>query len=319
MRTVTLHDDIAVLAGRLPSFLLGVPSMLSEAELLLVHNLARYHVAGHGLVVDGGAFLGGSATALGHGLRRNAQLDHIRSRFERPIRSYEMGLWLERWAPLVTRYAIDPPLAAGDSFEPHLRRNIEPVADLVDLRIGDILQSEPITQPIELLFLDILKTPAIADFAVRHFFPRLLPGVGIIVEQDYFTAETPWLSRVYEHFADHFDYLGEVQSTAVWRCRRPISAEDAEAFVTAGPGEAESLRLADAAMARTTDPNRRFMLAIAKLQVVNHWQGPEAARDFCRSLPGAFPEQTGPTRWRRLADLWREFSRSAEEGRVPSY
>ena len=177
----------------------------------------------------------------------------------------------------------------------------------------------PPTEPIEILFLDILKTQAIGDFAARHFFTRLLPGVSIVVEQDYFSAEAPWLSCLYEHFAAHLEYLGEIQSSAVFRCVTSIPAAAAEAFVREKPPAVEQIRNAEQAMARTTDPNRRFMLALAKLQVVAKVAGADAARAYLATIPGDFPEQTGNTRWKRLRDVWSQCRAHAEAGTLPSY
>jgi len=43
------------------------------------------------------------------------------------------------------------------------------------------------------LFLDVLKSPEIADAVARDFFPSLVPGRSVIVHQDYAAHYIPWV------------------------------------------------------------------------------------------------------------------------------
>src|SRR5204862_4565513 len=47
--------------------------------------------------------------------------------------------------------------------------------------------------PIDVLFLDILKSWEINDAVLRDFFPSLVPGRSVIVHQDYGWGDTPWI------------------------------------------------------------------------------------------------------------------------------
>lgn len=200
--TSILYDNLTdILHSRpwadveLPPEVLAVPTMLSVRERQLLYWLARYHVNGSGRIIDAGSFLGGSTSALAAGLAARAD-----------------GPWDEMIAAYdkfrVEQYTIDnygqyfSDCVVGASFLDAFERNLAPWRNVVEARAGDILDSSWTGEPIEILFLDTIKSWVINDFAIRTFFPCLVPGHSIILQQDYLWGFGPWLHITMELLAD---------------------------------------------------------------------------------------------------------------------
>lgn len=179
-----------------------VPTMLMDDELRLLDYLSGDYWRGKGIVVDAGSFLGGSTVALAHGLRRNLAR---RLCDETPlIHSYDF-FRIEDW----TRGLYFPETArAGQSTRALYDANVAEFARLLCVHEGDITHSAPPAAPIEILFIDIAKHWTVCDWITEHFFPRLIPGHSIVVQQDYlWGASTGWLQVVMEYFHDEFEIV----------------------------------------------------------------------------------------------------------------
>jgi hypothetical protein len=198
----------------LPPEVRQVKTMLSAQELELLYTLARDHYTGRGDIVGGGAFLGGSTLALGCGLRDNPAVADTRGR----IHSYD----LFRADGYVARFVPGYPI--GTSTRPYYDRVIAGVADHVAVHEGDITTYPwPADRPIEILFIDVAKSWDTNDFLLHQFFPRLIPGVSTVIQQDYHWPHVPWLSITMELLADHVTYLGSMPwATAYYRWDRAL-------------------------------------------------------------------------------------------------
>lgn len=251
--------------------------MMSVDERRFLYGYAANAYRGEGVIIDGGIFLGGSTMCFGQGIERNAMRDEILRRWPRPVRSFERGIAGPQLRRFYAPGSRQLP-AMGESFAHIIRENIEPVARLVDLRIGDILDQATGSEPVEILFLDVLKVPNIASFAVERFFGRLIPGCSIVVQQDYFYDKLPYIKTMQESFSDSFAYVGEIASTAVFRCTAPIGPRRIEAFINRRPDGDEEFALATRAMKRTSDPVRKVMMAVSRLRIATHYRGHDEGR-----------------------------------------
>jgi hypothetical protein len=63
---------------------------------------------------------------------------------------------------------------------------------------GDITRIGWDGGPIDVLFLDVLKSWEINDAVLRDFFPALVPGRSVIVHQDYAGGYMPWIAITVE-------------------------------------------------------------------------------------------------------------------------
>lgn len=177
-----------------------VPTMLTPEERQLYHWLGR-RVRGDGAVVDLGAYAGGSAARLLSGIALSGRSAHVHSydRF-RSSRAF--------WA----RYLPDEPLPEADDADllPVVRRNLAPWEGRVTLHVGDIGQMRWTGGPIEILSVDAAKGAVMADHIAEQFFPSLVPGRSILVQQDYLMAVQPWLSAQMVAMRDCFLPLAHV-------------------------------------------------------------------------------------------------------------
>lgn len=317
LQTAQLTDAFAGMVSAIPASSLATPSMMSIAERQFLFGLASRYYSGKGIIIDAGIFLGASTRCFGEGLRANARYEEFRQNWPQPVVSFERAIVNPNMPDFFKRHGMAFSAERGESFETELRRNIEPVKDLVDLRIGDIMQTAEVTQPVEILFLDILKDPRVSARTVRAFFPRLIAGRSVVIQQDYFYERLPWIKTHQEIFRDYFDFVGEIGSSAIFLCIKEIP----EAAVDVLAGEippAEQLRLASIAMQRSADPSRRFLMALSKMRLIQKLQGRTAARAYLDVVRGEFPEQVSQTRHERLSDALSEAEKFCMEKVTPS-
>ncbi len=179
---------------------LRVPTMLTPEERLFYHWLGR-RVQGDGATVDLGAYAGGSAARLLSGLALSGRRFHVHS-FDR-FRS-SRAFW--------ARYLPDEPLPQTDDADllPVVRRHLAPWDGHVTLHIGDIGEKRWTGGPIEILSVDAAKGAVMADHIAAEFFPALVPGRSIVVQQDYLMAVQPWLPAQMVALRDCFLPLAHV-------------------------------------------------------------------------------------------------------------
>lgn len=192
---------------------MAVPSMLSAEESQLYHWLGR-RALGIGATVDLGAYAGGSAARLLTGLALSGKGFHLHA-YDHFTSSRQV------WA----KFLPGEPLPDHDEADilPIVRRHLAPWADHVTLHPGDILQQGWAGGPVEILAVDAAKGSAIADHIAERFYPALVPGKSILVQQDYLMAIQPWLPAQMAMLADHFLPLAKVAKDCVaFLCIKPV-------------------------------------------------------------------------------------------------
>jgi SAM-dependent methyltransferase len=235
-------------AREVPTACANVPTMLAPDELRLLNYLGDQYYTGAGCIVDAGCFLGGSTVALADGLRRNLRrrgrteekLIHSYDRFE--IEEWNIGSYFS---------APDQP---GESFRPRFDRNIASHADLIEVHEGDVRSSPWQGGPIEILFIDIAKHSTVCDWLTWQFFPHLIPGKSVVIQQDYLYHHwVAWLHITMEFYSDYFEYVGDTGVNSVMFLNTKRIPEDVlrentvESLTTA-----EKIELMDRAAARFT-------------------------------------------------------------------
>jgi hypothetical protein len=197
----------------------GVPTMLTPEEERLYHWLGR-RVSGDGAVIDLGAYAGGSAARLLSGLALSGRGCHVHSydRF-RSSRAF--------WA----RYMPDEPLPETDDANllPVVQRHLAPWQGRFTLHVGDIGQTHWTPEagtggPIEVLSVDAAKGSAMADHIAAEFFPALVPGRGVLIQQDYLMSVQPWLCAQMVALRAAFLPLAQVPKVGlVFLCTAPVT------------------------------------------------------------------------------------------------
>jgi hypothetical protein len=179
----------------LPPDAVGIPTMLSKAERKLLYSLARDYAGGDYAIVDAGCFLGGSTAALLAGIR-----DRMEPWQGPLVESYDLFRVEAFTVPKFFR--DDPLLRVGDSFRPRFDAHIARFDVPHVVHEGDITQIGWSGGPIDVLFLDVLKSWEINDAVLRDFFPSLVPGRSVIVHQDYGWGGHEWIPITVELMRD---------------------------------------------------------------------------------------------------------------------
>ncbi len=249
--------SIALLS--LPAALRRVPTMLGIDELRMLHGLGKRHWANRGAIVDAGCFLGGSTMALGTGLVANPALN---AAVARPvIETYDL-FEIEEWT--IGQFFPDH-RKAKESFFAEWQANVAPLGDLVRSHPGDVTAERWDDRPIEILFIDLAKHWIVNDHVVRTFFPALVPGVSVVVQQDYlYTCWNGWLAVTMEVFADYFSISDTALSgSVVFRYDRQIPRNLIDGDVFASLSRSEIRRLMTRAIGRFSGHRRKILEASA--------------------------------------------------------
>lgn len=84
------------------------------------------------------------------------------------------------------RSALGCPIVPdGESFLEHTKDIVKPYEHLIRLHEEDLLAPERFRDPIEFLFVDAMKSWKLANAITRTYFPRLIAGRALIVQQDF--------------------------------------------------------------------------------------------------------------------------------------
>ena len=157
-----------------------VPCMMTKSELRYLYWLASQVYTGQGAIVEIGTWLGGSAGYLATGLKdsgiNNAQLYCIDRFYWRPIE-------IEK--------------AHGQNFPVNLQQNKQDTSEIVKKYLTSIYPKVSILKtsikdltwnatPIEILHIDAPKDLGTFSMVLKRLSPFLIPGVSIVVLQDFF-------------------------------------------------------------------------------------------------------------------------------------
>lgn len=206
--------------GDIDSTLLGnAPTMLSPGEQQMLHWLAREMPIDEGnCILDAGAFLGGSTVPLASGSCLNSGLNNKNSLiytydiFTAPHDGFSLGF-------------IDNSKKPGDSVLDLFCKNVEKYLASLIIIAGDFLYSPPPPRNIDILFIDIAKTWEINDHLITKYFPLLVPGRSIVIQQDFNDQSVPWVKLTMFHFQEYFEHLCDDDGCRVFLCSKPIPPE----------------------------------------------------------------------------------------------
>jgi hypothetical protein len=261
----------------------GLWSMTIARELAFCESYARECFSGAGRMVDLGCWFGATTFSLARGLTRNR-----RAKNNRMIEAFDLFVW-NKWMQL----AADPiqmpvKYREGESFYEDVKRLLAPYKDIVRLCQQDLMEYEPAKGPVELLFIDAMKTWPLARKIVTGFFPLLIPGVSIVVQQDFIfhqpIAATSHL--LMWRLRDHFEWLHQIprSGSVVFVCKKQI---DAASLPNLGP-ESFTLEEIDQAYeysrACVVEDDRRTHVEAAKLLFLIERAQYEAALKHVRWL-----------------------------------
>ncbi|MCU1369899.1 MAG: glycosyltransferase [Ilumatobacteraceae bacterium] len=170
-----------------------------------------------GAVVELGPWLGASSSAIARGLERAGRNDGFDTYDTFVFEDIE-----ERTAgtPLEGRFHD------GTSFRSLVEGRLGRHGERVRVHEGDVCGVEWTGGPIQLLFVDIAKTWDTWR-AVRETFVAHVAVGGLVVQQDWAHANTPWLILWHHRWRRHFEPLGVVNHspTVAFELRSPLPPE----------------------------------------------------------------------------------------------
>ncbi len=163
---------------------IDVPTMLSQEERRLYYWVARHWAQDAGAIVDLGAFAGGSTARLAAGVaaRNGTATVHAYDRFTVDEKTKTRML-----------YHQGVPEFDGNDLLPLAQRHLAPWAHRVILRRGEIQELGWPGGPIEVLALDAAKHAVRLDTMAAQFYPALIPGRSVLIQQDFLSWKQPWL------------------------------------------------------------------------------------------------------------------------------
>ncbi len=201
-----------------PTEVMQIPAMIIDDERRLLHWLAWDYWSGEGKILDAGSYLGASTAALASGLaaRGEPPSDWVIASYDRFVLDYFM----------LAQLPPESELDEGDSFRAIFDHNLAPYAGLVDVREGDLAEIGWSGEPIEIAFFDVLKTWPLSDFALRTFYPAMIPGRTVIVQEDFVSEFCPWVHVTMGLLDPYVELLDLLEwGSAVYLVREPIPDE----------------------------------------------------------------------------------------------
>lgn len=186
---------------------------MKPQELDMLYSLAKNALSGRGIIMDAGIFLGASTRCFALGIAQNPKASN------KAIKSYELG---EKNKFMGSNPQIDG-IEVGESFGHILVEQLGKYKQ-VELRIGDITKEKHTNNPIELMFLDVLKVPKIMHHINAEFMPYLVDG-GILVQQDYYWPFGWWINLWMELFSDFFEVIDTAETSVAFRLLKKLPPE----------------------------------------------------------------------------------------------
>jgi 2-polyprenyl-3-methyl-5-hydroxy-6-metoxy-1,4-benzoquinol methylase len=194
--------------------------MLSIPERQYLYEYGKLKYLGKGQIVDLGCWLGSSTIPLAMGLSENLN-NRVQ---ERQIHAYDLFIW-EAW---MNQFVVDTSLQGkyqpGDSFLLECQRQIETWSQYIKLCPGDLTQLAWQGDSIEFLFIDAMKSWALANSIFHNFIPYLIPEISLLVHQDFAHFGTHWIHPIMYRLRSYFKPIYDIPDSwsLVFQYQKPI-------------------------------------------------------------------------------------------------
>jgi tetratricopeptide (TPR) repeat protein len=262
-----------------------------------------------GVIVDGGSFLGRSAWFLATGLAANPNLGREK---KLPIHCFDNFIVNDDLTTEAIQDQFGVRLPLGASTRRLFDAAVVNVAEWLEVHEGDFRTYVWKPRPIEILFVDVAKSTVLNRRLVESMFPCLLPGVSVVVQQDY---HHPWLPHIHitmEHLSDYFEIVEpKIDDSAAFLCTRPISAEVAAEAATLNDRlpPAALLALMDRAIARLP-AEHRCHVELARANLVGRTYGRKNMQAELARIDDRYGARTSDEVWSRYRRQMQDFLKS---------
>lgn len=193
--------------------------MTTKEERAFLQWYASAKFQGRGVMVELGPFVGASTAAICSGLisRQAGGTEHGKLESNRIVRVYDRFVCTPNMVDCI-RQALGPEapfnIEVGASCRPLFDLQTKEYANFFTLHDGDLLAETHDNAPIEFLFIDAMKTPELAKHVVRQFYPSLIPGHGVLVQQDFVHYYASWIHILQYRLRHLFRFVLHVPRSA---------------------------------------------------------------------------------------------------------
>jgi len=248
----------------IPEIVMKPKGMIGPEERSCFYWLAKNRLTGLGCIVDAGSFLGASTLCFAAGA-----FDAGHKTFgNRPIvHAYDYFKAVDKYVVQYIESSFRP-AKEGDSYLDIFNEQTESYRELIAAYPGDFLGHKWHGDPIEILFVDVAKSAKLNAHAIGEFFPSLIPGVSVVVHQDYFHCWHPYIHIGMEFFGDEFELLDEHVEfqSRVWQLKQELSPEKIARMRAYDLAKSERLELLDRLIDKSSTHSKPMM------EVVRLWQ-----------------------------------------------
>lgn len=178
-----------------PAAAMKIPTMLCEDESRLLYWLTSEWAKGIGAVCDLGCFAGGSTARLAAGMSSAGN--------DSKIHAYDY-FTISKEHKREFLYSKGVRKFWGENLLPTAKKLLKPWHDKIVYHKGDVATADWNGGPIEILFIDVMKSTDSADSIAKNFFPHLLAEQSVIVHQDYLHWKNPWITVQMQLLSDFF-------------------------------------------------------------------------------------------------------------------
>lgn len=194
-----------------------------EEERRCFHYIARHCISGGGQIIDAGAAFGASAYSLASGLARNP------SRWDTRVHSYDLFTSeAEYVSALATQYFR--PVKTGDDIFDIYEYQVGKYRNLIRPHRGDFLRYKWDGSRIDVLMVDMAKSPDLNVRIIEQFYPCLVPGESLLVHQDFYFSWLTYIHISMQYLAHRFEIVDRLipDGSRLFLLKDAITADEIE-------------------------------------------------------------------------------------------
>lgn len=270
--------------------------LIEDAEVAHFTDVVRTVYRGDGVIVDAGSFLGSSTCALFDGIR--APICDLGNQSVIAIDRFVVGdQYLQEF---FLQRGVD--VRRGESFLPHFLRRVGSRIAGIEVRAGELLEVGRIDRPIEVLMLDICKSRPLNAYVLGTWFPKLISGHSVVLQQDLHSPSQPWIAICMGFLLDYFDVVtSKVGECASFRLRTMIPSGTIREAQSLSSSDPSAIRSLDRLIEAFPDENIASLLLHRSMLLWQRGLRNEAKRQLEKALDLPAPSDRKWTKWLAIA------------------
>ena len=272
--------------------------MLGGEERRALFWLTDKYYEGQGFIIDAGAYVGASAFCLASGLARRQDLP-----LKTPtIFSYDYFEAIDSY--VVSQLSNDfGSCQVEDNFFDKFQLQTKKYQHLIRAIPGDFLRQHWDASPIEILFIDVAKTRELNSHIVSEFFPYLIPGRSLVIQQDFYHCWHPYIHITMEFFKEYFDIIDRRIDVAsrLYFYKKKIPDYAIEAIASYRISSAQRLAFLDRYVGSETGDDQAMAKVVRLRQLVEDQEW-KAAKNAYSEITEDYRAENNEKPWRIQAE-----------------